>query len=268
MAPLLLVAVIAAGYFLVAVVASLGELRHLVRDRRTRVIHGLEHACARLLERQGHTVIAGQTHPGFFELEVVNDGRASAVAVEQATTEAIARIAAGERALALDPRCGTSLLVGAISVSALLVAATIAGLVAGIARGPLILGTAVAALLVWCGARRLGLLVQRALTVSTSFAAARGHRIARMPSASGDTAMFLVYVQVFESPPPALGSGRFVTTGLAGDHFHRNHRGPGDQGVGTKGSGPGIGPGDRAGRSGQGTRVAGEHAEAQEVAVL
>lgn len=203
-APLLLVAVIGAGCLLVAVAASLGELRHLVRDRRTRVIHGLEHACAQLLERAGHPVLAGQAHPGFFALEVVNDGRASTTAVEQATAEAIARITAGERALALDPRCGTSLLVGAVSVSALLVAATIAGLVAGIAHGPLILGTAIAALGVWRGARRLGLLVQRTLTVSTAFAAARGHRIVRVPSASGDTAAFLVYVQVFLTPPPAL----------------------------------------------------------------
>lgn len=45
-----------------------------------------------------------------------------------------------------------------------------------------------------------------------------------------------------------------VTTGLAGDHFHRNHRGPGDQGIGPGGSGQRT--------RGQGPR------RAQEVAVL
>jgi hypothetical protein len=209
-APLLLVAVIAAGYLLVAVAASLGELWDLARDHRTRVIHGLEHACIKLLERQGRKVIAGQTHLGFFELTIVNDGRASAVAVEQATTEAIARIAAGERSLALHRRCGTSLIVGAVTVSALILTATVVGVIEGVPRGPLILGTAVAALLVWRGSRTLGLLAQRAATVSTAFAAALVHRIVRVADASGDTATFLVHLHVFETPPPCLGADRFA----------------------------------------------------------
>jgi hypothetical protein len=209
-APLLLGAVIAAGCLLVAVVASLGVLWGLARDPRTRVIHGLEHACGKLLERQGHKVIAGQTHSGFFELVLVNDGRASTGAVEQAVTEAIARIAEGERSLALDHRCGTSLIVGAVTVSALIITATVVGLVEGVPRDALILTTAVAALLVWRGSRTLGLLAQRAATVSTAFAAALVHRILRVAGASGDTATFLVHLHVFETPPLCLDADRFA----------------------------------------------------------
>jgi hypothetical protein len=64
---------------------------------------------------------------------------------------------------------------------------------------------------------------------------------------------------------PEESLSRRVTTGLVGDHFHRNHRGPGDQG--TRGSGPGgSGPGGSGpGGSGRGT---GGHAGAQEVAML
>ena len=70
---------------------------------------------------------------------------------------------------------------------------------------------------------------------------------------SGHAAALLSFQAVI---PLRHGStGMIVTTGLAGDHFHRNHRGPGDQG-------------DRARRSGRGTRGTGDHAGAQEVAVL
>jgi transposase, IS5 family len=44
----------------------------------------------------------------------------------------------------------------------------------------------------------------------------------------------------------------YVTTGLAGDHFHRNHRGPGDQGDRGQGIGPGT-RGDRGPRRGSGS---------------
>jgi hypothetical protein len=58
---------------------------------------------------------------------------------------------------------------------------------------------------------------------------------------------------------------RGVTTGLAGDHFHRHHRGPGIPDPGDQGSGPrDRGQGERA----RGLGWTGDHAGAQEVAVL
>lgn len=195
-APLLLVAVIGASGFLIAVFGSLGELRALVRDQRTRVIHGLEHACLKLLDRQGCKARGGKTHAGFFEIEVVNDGRAAVHAVRQATYEAMTRVAHGEASLVFDPRCGTSLMVGVALVSILIVVAAIVGLVAGAPPGILAASTVVIALLAWWGSRPLGLLAQRTLTVSTSFAAAAVQRIVRVVHASGETATFLVYIHV------------------------------------------------------------------------
>lgn len=195
-APLLVLAAIGASGFLIALFGSLGELRALVRDRRTRVIHGLEHACLKLLERHGCEARGGQTHDGFFEIEVVNDGRAAVHTVRQATYEAMTRLAHGEASLALDPRCGTSLMVGVALVSALIVGAAVIGFVAGAPPGILAASTAVIALLTWWASRPLGLLAQRTLTVSTCFASAAVQRIVRVVHASGRTATFLVHVHV------------------------------------------------------------------------
>jgi hypothetical protein len=196
--PVLLAAVLGAGAFLITLLGSLGELAALARDHRTRVIHGLEHACLRLLERRGLGAGGGRTHDGFFEIEVANDGRASIEAVRQATFEAMTRLAAGDASLAFDPRCGTSLIVGIGLVSAVVVAAAITGLLAGVPVGILTAGTAAAGLLAWLGSRPLGLLVQRTFTVSTRFADAAVKRIVRVISASGDTATFLVYLCIEE----------------------------------------------------------------------
>jgi Domain of unknown function (DUF6391) len=195
-APVLLLFVLGAVAFSVAALASVRELVALIRDQRTRGIHGLEHACLNLLERRGCKPLGGQTHDGFFEIEILNDGRASVEAVHSAASEAMTRVAGGESSLAFDPRCGTSLLVGLAVVSVLIVTATVVGFVKGIPPGILAASTAIAALLVWWGSRPLGLLAQRTLTVSTSFAAAQVQRIVRVIHASGSTATFLVYVHI------------------------------------------------------------------------
>jgi hypothetical protein len=195
-APLLLLFVFGAVAFSVAALASVRELVALIRDQRTRSIHGLEHACLNLLERRGCKPVGGQTHDGFFEIEILNDGRASVEAVLNAASEAMTRVTGGESSLAFDPRCGTSLLVGLAVVSVLIITATIAGFVKGIPPGALAASTAIAALLAWWGSRPLGLLAQRTLTVSTKFAAAQVQRIVRVINASGSTATFLVYVHI------------------------------------------------------------------------
>ena len=195
-APYLVLAVVAAGAYLIVVFVSLDELRALIRNHHTRAIHGLEHGCLKLLERRGFKHQGGQTHDGFFEIEIKNDGRASIEAVRQATYEAMTRLAHGETSLALDPRCGTSLMVGIAIVSALIVIATIAAFLAGVPPGILAASTAIASLLAWLGSRPLGLVAQRTLTVSTDFVGALIHRIVRVVSPSGDTATFLVYLRI------------------------------------------------------------------------
>jgi hypothetical protein len=195
-APLLLFAVLAACAFLLTLLGSLGELSALARDQRTRVIHGLEHACLKTLERDGLCPRGGQTYDGFFEIAVRNDGRASIAAVRQATYEAMTRIAHGESSLAFDPRCGTSRLVALALTSAVILAGAIIALVAGAPPGLLAATTILTALLAWLASRPLGLLAQRAITVSTRFAAAAVHRIVRVVSASGDTATFLVFLRI------------------------------------------------------------------------
>jgi hypothetical protein len=195
-APLLMMAVFAAVALLIMMLGSLGELQALARDQRTRVLHGLEHACIRLLQRRRCTPLSGQTHTGFFEVDVANDGRASVEAVEQATELAIARVASGDAALALHPQCGTSLMVGLVMVSLLLVVGGVAGLVAGLELRMVTAGMALASLLAWWGSRPLGIWVQRRLTVSTRFADAEVQHVKRVVHASGKTATFLVYVAV------------------------------------------------------------------------
>lgn len=194
-APVMLLAVFAAISLLVMVLGSLGEMRALARDRRTRVLHGLEHACIRMLQRRC-TPLAGQTHTGFFEVEIANDGRASVEAVERATKLAIARVARGEAALTLHPQCGTSLMVGVVMVSLLLVVGGVAGLIAGLELRIVTAGMAFGSLLAWWGSRPLGIWVQRTLTVSTRFAAAEVQHVKRVVHASGRTATFVVHVAV------------------------------------------------------------------------
>ncbi|CAN5914781.1 hypothetical protein BH11MYX2_BH11MYX2_20380 [soil metagenome] len=74
-------------------------------------MHGFEHACISVLESAGHKAFEGRTQKSAFVVEIANDGRVSSDSVRAATTEAIARLVDGERALAFTPKCGTSLLV-------------------------------------------------------------------------------------------------------------------------------------------------------------
>lgn len=141
----------------------------------------------------------GQTHSGFFTIRIVDDGRISDDTVRRAAREAAWRISGGEADLALDPRCGTSRLVAAGLVSVLIVGAAVVGVAMGIHPGVLTASTAFAAALMWFGSRPVGLLAQRALTVSTRFAAARVERVTHTVNASGH-ARFVVAVDVRLSP--------------------------------------------------------------------
>src|SRR5262249_35522107 len=131
-----------------------------------------------------------------FEIEIANNGRALVETVQDAASEAVTRILCGETSLAFDPRCGTSLLVAIALVSLVVTGAAVVGFWNGIPLGILGASTAIAAIVVWCGSRPLGLLAQRLLTVSTRFADARVQRIVHAVDPSGSTATFLVYIDV------------------------------------------------------------------------
>ncbi|NPV57241.1 MAG: hypothetical protein HPY76_11305 [Anaerolineae bacterium] len=75
---------------------------------RTRKHHALEHATLHMLARQGaHQRMAGYSHPGGFI--ILGDISTEDVAV--AVEAALARLRRGETSLALQPHCGTNLLV-------------------------------------------------------------------------------------------------------------------------------------------------------------
>ncbi len=197
-APALLVPITLAGLFLWTLGTSLRELRDLVRDRRTRIIHGLEHAAATLLVRDGEMVYGGLTHPTFFELHLSRQtgGGGQAKTIRRSVQEAIRRIRAGERRLAFHPRCGTSILVTVFLVAVMAVASAVIGFFMHL-RAEAVLGTAAAfLLLIIVGARPLGLLAQRFFTVSTDLRSARVVRIIRSLTGGGDRVCYNVYLNV------------------------------------------------------------------------
>jgi hypothetical protein len=194
-APLLLVGFGGACVVVLVMFVSLGELRAVVRDRHTRVIHGLEHACVKLLQRDGHRPLRGLTHPGSFEIDVAHDGRTSPKDLRRVVNEAIKRIRNGERALAHDPRCGTSLLVGALLAAVVILAATSTGLLLDVPLQPLAAIAIAAVAVARLGSRPLGLLAQR-LTVATHFASASVHRVVLSVTACGSVAQYVVYIRV------------------------------------------------------------------------
>jgi hypothetical protein len=187
-APIVIIPVILAGNFLWALGASFRELRDLAKDRTTRIIHGLEHAAAKILENEGVSVLGGLTHPGYFELyfEPESVDRDQPRRLRRAVTSAIRRIRDGERGLALHPRCGTSLLVTVLLVALVALAAACIGLLVQLSPTVLLFVGIGMVLTVVVAARPLGLLTQRLLTVSTKLRSARVLRIVRRLEGNDD----------------------------------------------------------------------------------
>ena len=167
--------------FLWALRASFRELRDLARDRVTRIIHGLEHAAIKIMERDGQRVLGGLTRAGFFEVYVPSDSAnpGQAKLIRKSTSEAIRRIRDGERRLAFDRRCGTSLLVAVLLVALAAIGSGAVGLSMHL-RPQVLLAIGVGfVVVVVLGTRPLGLLAQYLLTVSTALRSARVLRIVR-----------------------------------------------------------------------------------------
>ena len=150
-----------------------GWILTIIRDRRTRIAHGLEHATIAVLQKAGVSVVHGFTHErDRFVVALAAGQELRLLAVHEAAADSIRRIRDGERSLAYHPDCGTTAVVVAVTfwlvyVSSLLFSFVIGGSVALFFAVSLIvfrLGIA------W--AIPLGLLAQRLFTVSTDFTSA------------------------------------------------------------------------------------------------
>ena len=195
-APIVALAAIAAIATLVITVAGMGEFVAILRDRGTRVIHGLEHATLAVLDQRGVTTYGGLTARGHFVIEIGNGSQATAGLVRDAIHEAMRRTREGETRLLYSWHCGTSLMVALLAVSLAIVGGGIAGVVAGLSVNVIVGLVALAIVLAAIAARPLGLLAQRFLTVSAGYATLRTGKIASEVAASGDRARFLVEVRV------------------------------------------------------------------------
>jgi len=154
----LLVLVSTVGFTLASLVtlfSAPSQFSALLRDRQLRRNHALEHATINVIEqRYGASRLAGLAENGGFNIQ----GGASPDLVASAAQEALDRLKAGERKLAIHPRCGTSLIAAQLVMAVVFIVAVIllrdlswiafaAGLLAAIVLGP-----------------RLSLIVQRFVT--------------------------------------------------------------------------------------------------------
>lgn len=190
-----LIAVVIVGWML----TSSNELRDIAGYHQTRVIHGLEHATAKVLEERGVGVASGLTTHGMFTLDVIHDGTAYEnfeATVRDAATDAISRIRFGEHDLAYDRRCGSSLLVGIALMAVAIIGIGLSGLILGWPVGYTYAFTVLAGF----GARGLsrpaGIAAQRYLTVSTDFASAIVTRVDKRVSSDGSTLTAIVMIDV------------------------------------------------------------------------
>lgn len=140
---------------------------------RTRQNHALEHATIHLLaQRHPHPRIVARSDWNGFTVY----GNLDATTVASAVSEALARLQAGERHLAVHPRCGTNVVVGGLAAGA----ASSLTLV-GKERSPwkrfsLFMAAALAGLFL---AYPLGPIVQRHITTSSDLRGVRIKEIVR-----------------------------------------------------------------------------------------
>lgn len=201
--PLLVLAQLA-GFLMIAwMVASSGELRAIATYHTTRVIHGLEHATAKVLEERGVAVGNGLTSHGMFALEFPHDGTLYEhfeTTVRDAATDAISRIRFGEQDLAYDRRCGTSYLVGLSLLAVAVVGVGVAALILGVPSGLTFAYSVIAVVAGRLLRDPLGLAAQRWLTVSTTFSSAVVTHVEKRVSSDGHTLTAIVMIDVVPKP--------------------------------------------------------------------
>jgi hypothetical protein len=199
LAPLLvfaqLISFLIVGWFLL----NSNELRDIAAYHQTRVIHGLEHATAKVLEERGLTIRRGLTTHGMFTLDVEHDGthyEHFETTVRDAATDAISRIRFGEHTLAYDRRCGTSLLVGLTLLATTIASIGLAAVILGWPVGYTFAFTVAAGFGARALSRPAGIAAQRWLTVSTDFASAIVTRVDKRVSSDGHTLTAIVMIDV------------------------------------------------------------------------
>ncbi len=129
---------------LATLITAPAQFRTLLRDRRLRRNHALEHATINVIEeRLGRTRLAGLADADGFTIQ----GGAPPDLVASAAEEGLRRLQAGERRLAIHPRCGTSLIAAQLVMAFVFIVALVllrelswlpflAGLLAAIVLGP------------------------------------------------------------------------------------------------------------------------------------
>src|SRR5579872_1401876 len=152
-------AVVAASHFCVRGERFMGEVSVLNSiGRRVRVNHAVEHATITILSgRLTDVVLRGRSNRNGFWVA----GDVSASAIEDAATEALQRLRAGQSELAIHPFCGTNLAVGGLLAwTASLAAVKMAR------KGESLPASILAALIGLAVSQPLGIWVQRYLTTS------------------------------------------------------------------------------------------------------
>ena len=160
----------ALSYRLLVELRSSPWILGIVRDSRTRIVHGLEHAAIALLAEAGLPVVRGFTHgPDRYVVVLEATHEHQLPSVRQAATSALDRIRRGEHSLAYHPGCGTSHVVSAVTLWVVCASSIFVSLAIG-ARTEFFFAFGVIVFRLWLAfVTPLGLLAQRLFTVSTAF---------------------------------------------------------------------------------------------------
>jgi hypothetical protein len=156
-------------------------------DKRRRRNHALEHATVNVLEQR-----YGQRIPmnGFAEQDgFIVQGAAAPEAVMAAAREGLRRLQAGERQLALHPRCGTNIVAGQLLSAVTFFAAML--LLGQVTLFNALLAVILAVAVARAFAVPLGMFLQRILTTSTDLS---GVSIDRMDTQLPSSPFALIYL--------------------------------------------------------------------------
>jgi hypothetical protein len=142
---------------LVTLVRAPGQLLTLLHNQTLRRNHALEHATVNVIEEwYGPSRLSGLAQPGGFIIQ----GGAPPALVAAGAHEALARLRAGERHLAIHRRCGTTLLAAQLVMEIAFLMVLV--LTRELSVLPFVVGIVAAVLL----ARRVSPLLQRFVTTS------------------------------------------------------------------------------------------------------
>ncbi|HKD41784.1 MAG TPA: DUF6391 domain-containing protein [Myxococcaceae bacterium] len=200
-----LIPLVLGGWILGSVAASFRELRELIGDRRTRIIHGIEHATVVVLLRRGFQVTHGQTDKGFFKVWLKSDRRegkrtpasGATEAVRRACLKAIERLRRERWSLAIHKKCGTTWMVLFFLSALAAISAVAIGLFMNLPPKVLLAVAGALVLALAAGARPLGYLVQRTMTIGVDFHRTTVRRIIRRIE---DTGAVCYYVHLDVEP--------------------------------------------------------------------